>query len=379
VYTGEVVDFNASASYDPDGTIVSYSWDFGDGTTESGATVRHSYVEDGLYTVILRVVDNEGLVGSKVAIQIVKNRPPVAALTEATSIINEKEAVSFYASPSHDLDGTIVSYSWDFGDGTTATGNTVTHSYTNTGFYNVTLTVTDNDGATDTRVHPLHVTNVVNNPPVASFTATAETVNIDETLSFDASETYDSDGSIVAYSWDFGDGTAVTGVTAEHAYSQAGTYTVTLTVTDNDGITDTTTTTISATTQPAPNQSPIASFTKSAETAFSGETLSFDASETYDSDGSIVAYSWDFGDGTAVTGVTAEHAYSQAGTYTVTLTVTDNDGASSSTVAETTVETETTITLAVISGIGIGITALTAMLLYVSYKKIKKKKQPKEN
>ncbi|TRZ49352.1 MAG: PKD domain-containing protein, partial [Dehalococcoidia bacterium] len=306
VYTGEVVDFNASASYDPDGIIVSYSWDFGDGTTDSEATARHSYVEDGVYTVTLLVVDNESLVDSSVAIQLVKNRAPVAALTEVASIINEKEVVSFDASPSYDFDGTIVSYTWSFGDGTAATGITVTHSYANTGFYNVTLTVSDNDGATDACAHSLHVTKVGNSPPVASFTVTAETVNIDETLSFDASESYDSDGSIVAYSWDFGDGTAATGVTAEHAYSEAGTYTVTLTVTDNDGVTDTTTATISATTPPAPNQSPVASFTKSAETVFRGESFYFDASESYDSDGSIVAYSWDFGDGTAATGVTAE-------------------------------------------------------------------------
>jgi len=378
VYTGEVVDFNASASYDPDGIIVSYSWDFGDGTTDSEATVSHSYVEDGLYTVTLLVVDDEGLVGSSVAIQMVKNRAPVAALTEAASIINEKEAVSFDASPSFDFDGTIVTYTWSFGDGTAATGITVTHSYANTGLYNVTLTVSDNDGATDECTHSLHVTKVGNSPPVASFTVTAERVNIDETLSFDASESYDSDGSIVAYSWDFGDGTAATGVTAEHAYSEAGTYTVTLTVTDNDGVTDTTTATISATTPPAPNQSPVASFTKSAETVFRGESFYFDASESYDSDGSIVAYSWDFGDGTAATGVTAEHAYSEAGTYTVTLTVTDDDDDSSSVVAEMTVETETTVSLAVLSGIGLGITALTAALLLVFFIRRKKKKNPED-
>ena len=57
--------------------------------------------------------------------------------------------MSFDASPSNDVDGTIVSYIWSFGDGTAAAGITVTHSYANTGLYNVTLTVMDNDGATD--------------------------------------------------------------------------------------------------------------------------------------------------------------------------------------------------------------------------------------
>ena len=375
--TGEVVDFDASSSYDPDGTIVSYSWDFGDETTSSGSMVSHSYVEDGEYTVTLMVVDNEGLIGSKVAIQVVKNRPPVAAFTESSLIINEKEVVSFDANPSYDLDGTIISYTWSFGDGTAATGTTITHSYADTGFYTVTLTVSDNDGATDERAHSLFVTKLeANSPPVASFTATAQIANIDETISFDASESYDSDGTIVTYSWDFGDGTMTTGVTADHAYSEDGIYTVTLTVTDNDGLTDTTTATISATTQTVPNQNqtPVASFTESAETVSSGESIHFDGSESYDPDGSIVSYLWDFGDGTAATGVTADHAYSEDGTYTVTLTATDDDGDSSSVVAEVTVETETTVSLDVLSVIGLGITALTATLIAIFFIRRKKRK-----
>ncbi len=89
--TEEVVDFNASASYDPDGTIVSYYWDFGDGTTDSEVTARHSYVEDGIYTVTLRVVDNEDLIGSSVAAVMVKNRAPVAVLTEVHQLLMKKK------------------------------------------------------------------------------------------------------------------------------------------------------------------------------------------------------------------------------------------------------------------------------------------------
>ena len=289
--TGEYINFDASNSYDPDGTIVSYSWDFGDGTTSSDATVSHSYEEDGEYTVTLRVVDNDALVGSKVAIQVVKNRPPTAALTASASSINEKETVSFDATSSYDLDGTIVSYTWSFGDGTATTGTTVTHSYANTGFYTVTLTVIDNDGATDECKYTLFVKDLVNGSPVspvATFTVSAETVNIDETVSFDASESYDSDGTIVSYTWDFGDGNTATGVTADHAYSEEE-------------------------------------------------------------------------------------------TYTVTLTVTDNDGDSSSVVAEIAVETETTVSLAVLSGIGLGITALTAALLIGLFIRRKKKKKTEDN
>jgi PKD repeat protein len=329
VYTGVVIDFDASASYDPDGSIVSYHWDFGDGTTASEATVSHSYVDDGEYPVTLRIVDNEDAVGSKVAIQVVKNRPPIAALTESATILDKEEIVTFDASLSYDLDGTIVKYFWNFGDETTATGVSVSHSYPETGAYTVTLTVTDNDGATDT----IPATKIVRNKsPVAIFTESAETVHIDEIITFNATESHDPDGSIVTYSWDFGDGNTATGVTVSHAYSDNGFYSVTLTVTDNDGATDS-----AHATKIVMNRPPVASFTETAEIVDTEETISFDASDSNDPDGYIVDYSWDFGDGTKGTGVSVQHAYSQDGTYTVTLTVTDNDGATDTTSATKTV------------------------------------------
>jgi len=329
VYTGVVVDFDASASYDSDGSIVSYHWDFGDGNTASEATVSHSYVDDGEYSVTLRVVDDDGAVGSKVAIQVVKNRPPIAALTESATILDKEEIVTFDASLSYDLDGTIVKYFWNFGDKTTASGVSVSHSYYETGAYTVTLTVTDDDGATDT----IHATKIVRNKsPVAIFTESAETVHIDEIITFNAVESYDPDGSIVTYSWGFGDGNTATGVNVSHAYSDNGFYSVTLTVTDNDGATAS-----AHATKIVMNRSPVASFTETAETVDTDETISFDASESSDPDGTIVTYSWDFGDGTKGTGVSVQHAYSQDGTYTVTLTVTDDDGATDTAKATKTV------------------------------------------
>ena len=329
VYTGEVIDFDASGSYDIDGYIVSYSWDFGDGNTDSGVTVSHSYVDDGEYTVTLSVVDDDGAVGSKTASIVVKNRPPVADLNTSTAILDKEEIVTFNASGSYDLDGYIVDYSWDFGDGNTSTGVTVSHPYPASGAYTVTLTVTDDDGATDSTT----VTKTVRNqPPVASFTESAHTVDTSETIYFDASDSYDPDGTIVSYSWDFGDGTTGTGVTVQHSYAQDGTYTVTLTVTDNDGATDT-----AEATKTVLNQSPVASFTESAHTVDTSETIHFDASDSYDPDGTIVSYSWDFGDGNTATGVEVDHAYEDDGVYTVTLTVVDDDGATDTAEATKTV------------------------------------------
>jgi len=98
---------------------------------------------------------------------------------------------------------------------------------------------------------------------------------------------------------------------------------VTLTVTDDDGAVNSTTST-----KEVLNRLPVAIFTESAETVYVGQPISFNASNSYDLDGWIAQYFWDFGDGTNTTGVSVEHAYSTNGSYTVTLTVFDDDGAS---------------------------------------------------
>ena len=322
VYTGEVIDFDASASYDPDGHILIYSWNFGDGNTDSGVTVSHSYVDDGEYTVALKVVDNDGALGFKTASIIVKNRPPVAVLDTSSAILDKEEIVTFDASRSYDPDGYIVSYSWDFGDGNTAAGVTASHSYPASGTYSVTLTVTDDDGATDS----ITVTKTVRNQsPVANFTESAHTVYTGENIDFDASGSHDPDGTIVSYSWDFGDGNTATGATVSHAYADNGSYVVNLTVTDDDGATAS-----AHATKTVMNRPPVANFTESAHTVYTGESIDFDASESHDPDGIIVNYLWDFGDGDTATGVTTSHSYATSGTYTVTLTVTDDDGATDS-------------------------------------------------
>jgi len=318
-YTGDVVTFNASTSYDPDGTIVSYFWTFGDGTNGTGVVVTHSYADNGTYTVTLTVTDNDGSTSSTSSAKTVLNRSPVASFTASATTVNRTQVITFNASASYDPDGTIVSYFWAFGDGTNATGIVATHSYANAGNYTVTLTVTDNDNAASST---FIVITVVNQPPVANFTTSATTVYTGDSVTFNASSSYDPDGTIVSYSWTFGDGTNATGITVTHSYAENGTYTVTLTVTDNDGATAST----SATTTVL-NRSPVASFTSSPTGPYTGSSVTFNASASYDPDGIIVSYFWTFGDGTNGTGMIATHSYVENGTYTVTLTVKDNDGA----------------------------------------------------
>lgn len=156
----------------------------------------------------------------------------------------------------------------------------------------------------------------VNSAPVADFSFNTN----NRTASFnDAS--VDNDGTISTWSWNFGDGSSSNAQNPSHTYAADGTYTVTLTVTDNDGATNSTSRSVSVS-APVANQAPNASFT------FNTNDLAASFNDgSSDSDGSLVAWSWNFGDGTTSGAQNPNHTYAADGTYTVTLTVTDNDGA----------------------------------------------------
>jgi PKD repeat protein len=330
---GKVVTVDAAASADSDGTIVSYEWNFGDGTpavTATTATAQHTYATAGNYTVSLTVVDDDGAVGTtSEVVEIVRvNEAPTALFTEAATNLS----VEFDASATTDADGTIASYAWNFGDGSTGSGVNPTHVYAAGGTVTVTLVVTDNEGATATVSHDITVS-PANVAPSASFTSSPSGL----TVNLDASASADPDGTIAGYDWDFGDGTPhATTVAASHTYAVAGDYTVTLIVTDNDGASATTSQVVTVT---RPNGAPTASFTTNA----TGLSVAVDASASTD-DGSIAGYAWTFGDGGTGTGVTASHPYAAAGDYTITLTVTDNAGLTGTTTRVVTVATTPTVT-----------------------------------
>ena len=171
---------------------------------------------------------------------------------------------------------------------------------------------------------------VANVAPIASTTGTTPTTGTAPlTVSFIGSNSYDPDGTIASYSWNFGDGTSSTSTNPSHVYSAAGTYTATLTVTDNSGATSTASVVITVSSAPVlTNIVPVASTTGTTPTSGTAPlVVSFVGSNSYDSDGSIVSYLWNFGDGTSSTSSNVSHTYSAAGTYTATLTVTDNSGA----------------------------------------------------
>jgi PKD repeat protein len=145
----QTCSFDASGSSDPEGFALTYAWDFGDGTTGSGVTPSHGYAAGGNYPVKLTVTDDRGATNAvthTASPPATTNQPPVAAFSSHCVSLG----CSFDASASTDPDGTVAGYAWNFGDGSTGSGVTASHSYAAGGTYTVTLTVTDNQGATGT-------------------------------------------------------------------------------------------------------------------------------------------------------------------------------------------------------------------------------------
>lgn len=152
-YTGAVgvaVPFSGAGSSDPDGDPLAFDWSFGDGVTGTGVTLSHAYAAAGVFTVALTVGDGKG--GSDTAtttatITTVANKPPVANAGPDKSVALGG-AVTLDGSGSSDPDGSIASFQWSFGDGTSGSGAVVPHTYAAAGVFTATLTVTDNSGAT---------------------------------------------------------------------------------------------------------------------------------------------------------------------------------------------------------------------------------------
>src|SRR5437870_406618 len=234
--------FDASSSSDPDGTIVSFAWDFGDRTNGSGKITSHPFASAGTYNVTLIVKDNESLNATVYRDVVVQPpgpgpQPPVADFAAEPSLTSPGSPVTFNASRSSDPNGTIVSYTWEFGDSTVGSGVITTHSYANPGVFTVNLTVTDNRSLSSNATHQV----TVDAPPHAAFQFSPGTIYIGTSVSFDGSGSTDTDGTIASYRWDFGDRSSGTGVQASHAYAAKGVFGVRLTVADDPGLSNSTT------------------------------------------------------------------------------------------------------------------------------------------
>ena len=318
---------------------VAYAWDFGDGTTATGATVTHAYATQSSYTVTLTVTDAFSRSATTTRLlTVLTGGTPTASFTVSPVTPNLGDTVFFSASASTAPAGrSIVSYAWTFGDGETATGSTVSHVFEVAATYSVTLTVTDNRGATGTTSRSVVVTT---SRPIASFVFSPGAPAVGAAVFFDASASRATVAgrTLVSYEWVFGDGTTGAGETREHTYAFASTFTVSLTVTDSVG--EKSTTTNSLVVAGGTSTLPTAGFTASPSPTPVGTLTVVDAMSSTPSNGAtITSYTWNFGDTTATivcpvppggpagcgpTSPLASHTYAATGSYTITLTVTDS-------------------------------------------------------
>jgi len=226
----ENVEF-VSLSYDPDGDISKYVWNFGDGSEliTTNPTVSHKYTKPGNYLVKLTVFDAYNLSSS------------ISKYITLTGIIadfnyTENNNTVYFTDLSVVNPGKIVSWYWDFGDGTNSTEQNPIHTYKEEGAYLVTLTVKSDNNLTDSVSKIVVIYPNPKYPPIADFTYKVNGTVVE----FNASLSHDPDGKIVNYTWDFGDGTKNTTSSPIiiHKYKEEGAYPVILTVVDNNGLSD---------------------------------------------------------------------------------------------------------------------------------------------
>ena len=279
----------------------SYSWTGPGGFTsnqQNPSRPNCTLAMAGTYTCTITVGSQTN---SATTEAIVVYAQPHASFNATTAC--QGQATQFTSTSTTNPSGqSIGSYQWNFGDGQTGTGQSISHTYATAGTYQATLTVSTGNGHCTDQITQ---TITVNAAPQASFTST--TVCQGEATQFTSTSTGQN---INSYQWNFGDSQTGTGQNASHTYAQPGTYNVTLTVQTNGGCSDIITQTVTVNPQPTANFN--------ATTVCVGEATQFTSTSTGQG---INSYQWNFGDNQTGTGQNATHTYAQAGTYQVTLSV----------------------------------------------------------
>ncbi|MEJ2548080.1 MAG: PKD domain-containing protein, partial [Gemmatimonadota bacterium] len=327
------------------GTITARAWDFGDGSTSTQANPLKTYPADGSYEVRLIVTDNRSArdTVTKTVSVLQPNQPPVAAFASSCTNLNCN-----FTDQSTDADGTVVSWAWDFGDGATSTSQNPSHSYALEGTYTVTLTVTDDEAAESSPPASRTVSvSPANEGPTAEFTFSCVNLVCNFT---DGSS--DPDGTVVARSWDFDDGTNSSLTNPQHAFASKGDYQVGLEVTDDDGATGQTSKTVSV------NSMPVVSILQPASgSSFStSATVSFQGTAS-DADGDDLVLVWESSlDGTLGGGLDLTSSDLTIGTHVISFIGSDGTAADTAQVTITIVNLEPTAAIvAPVSGAVFGL------------------------
>jgi gliding motility-associated-like protein len=297
---------------DPAASIVSHNWNFGIGTNNTANPPPQTYTTQGTYTVTYSITSNQGCV-STASTNLVIHPVPVIDFTTSSNMCLGF-VTNFTTNVSIPAGGTINSQSWDFGDAGASFILNPTHTYSAAGVYDVLFSVNSTFGCLTQLTKSLTVY------PLPTVTFTGNNVCLGGVTQFAESSTI-TPGSIVSYTYNFGDGAAPTGTNnlsnPPYTYTNHGTYTPTLSVTSNDGCIS------SGTTAVLVHALPNIAF--SLPNVCENSVAQFSNNSNVASTSTITQYVWDFGDSTPTTNIVSPtHSYSPPATYTVTLTATTN-------------------------------------------------------
>ena len=315
----ECLEFNGSTSRD-DGDILSYRWDFGDGTSDHGPVTEHVFGSTGTYSVVLDITDDNGAKNLTSKTIHILNRTLKADL-EIYPETGDVRTAFRLAAVIENPDDLLANMSWDLGDGEMRSGETVEHRYSDDGKYNISLHIAYEDGGRrEIRINRTIM--VLNLPPTPTINLSVNRVEKGGYVGFDASETTDPDDPVesLEFKWDFGDGNSAIGSMSTHVYAYPGTFTVKLTVTDDDGAKSTATAEVVMY-----NQLPVPVI-EGPSLVIINTIVSYNARGSYDPDGRIVDYRWTLPDNGTEEMVTIARKFLNTGTYNISLTVTDEDG-----------------------------------------------------
>jgi PKD repeat protein len=316
VCANTAVQFDGSASTGGGRRIKSYEWDFGDGQIGVGANPAHVYAQAGEYTARLLITvagDGECANISEDEVTIRVMAAPVATFQVQKNACTA-ELLEFDATASSSSEGQISTFDWDFGDGTSASGEKLTHAYQTPGTYQATLRIaTNSQGACRTSEYlETIIINAAPTPTIHVASAGQEPFRGERydtephtVLHFSGAESVDSDGYVATYTWDFGDGQVGEGAFATHQYIAPGMYPVTLQIQDDSD----TACDISTATMVIQVREPDAQPINGAEMVCVGQPFVYTVSPESQ------PVEWQLNDGITAAGNRFEHIYDTPGTY----------------------------------------------------------------
>ncbi|WP_298732096.1 PKD domain-containing protein [uncultured Chitinophaga sp.] len=296
----------SNTSTSPNGSAMTYLWDFGDGATSTDATPQHTYTTEGQFTVRLTATAAGGCSQTLTEtnyIQIVRMVPDFAAVGNVC--VNQPLTLENRTTPAPQT------ARWDFPDGSTQYGVNITHTFTQPGDYPITMTATGTGGCQETITRTIRV-----NPlPTADFTGTpAISCRVPTIVNFNAQTT-----GATTWTWNFGDGATGSGQTVSHSYAAQGNYTVSLQASNAAGCSVNIT-------KPDYIQIQEPTVTFFVDTPRGCVPFSSNFIPTVVSIDPVVGYNWNFGDGTTSNLERPSHTWTTQGDFTVTLEIVTQSG-----------------------------------------------------